>query len=74
MVALERRGAGKTFMVRAGAFDGVDAALTWHPAPSMVSDPQTTLRFSSTIIGSKALPRMPPMRLISGGQLSMPSN
>ncbi|MBL8965635.1 MAG: amidohydrolase [Spirochaetaceae bacterium] len=27
----EERGAGKTFMARAGAFDGVDLALTWHP-------------------------------------------
>lgn len=27
----EERGAGKTFMAREGAFDGVDLALTWHP-------------------------------------------
>jgi aminobenzoyl-glutamate utilization protein B len=27
----EEKGAGKTFMVRAGAFADVDAALTWHP-------------------------------------------
>jgi aminobenzoyl-glutamate utilization protein B len=27
----EERGAGKTFMVRAGAFGDVDLALTWHP-------------------------------------------
>jgi len=27
----EERGAGKTFMARAGAFDDVDMALTWHP-------------------------------------------
>lgn len=27
----EERGSGKTFMARAGAFDGVDLALTWHP-------------------------------------------
>jgi len=27
----EEGGSGKTFMVRAGAFDGVDAALGWHP-------------------------------------------
>ncbi|HEY0288061.1 MAG TPA: M20 family metallopeptidase [Pseudomonas sp.] len=27
----EEGGSGKTFLVRAGAFDGVDAALTWHP-------------------------------------------
>lgn len=29
----EEGGSGKTFMVRAGAFDDVDAVLTWHPAP-----------------------------------------
>lgn len=28
----EERGSGKTFMARAGAFDGVDLALTWHPS------------------------------------------
>ncbi len=27
----EESGAGKAFMVQAGAFDGVDLALTWHP-------------------------------------------
>ncbi|WP_279626546.1 M20 family metallopeptidase [Salinicola socius] len=27
----EEGGSGKTFMVREGAFDDVDAALTWHP-------------------------------------------
>ncbi|MES5047500.1 M20 family metallopeptidase [Rhizobium nepotum] len=29
----EEGGSGKTFMVRAGVFADVDAALTWHPAP-----------------------------------------
>ncbi len=29
----EEGGSGKTFVVRAGLFDDVDAALTWHPAP-----------------------------------------
>ncbi|MDF1791665.1 MAG: amidohydrolase [Thalassobaculaceae bacterium] len=28
----EEGGAAKAFMVRDGAFDGVDAAITWHPA------------------------------------------
>lgn len=27
----EEGGSGKTFMVREGLFDDVDAALTWHP-------------------------------------------
>ena len=29
----EEGGAAKTFMVRDGVFDGVDAAITWHPNP-----------------------------------------
>ena len=29
----EEGGSGKTFMVRAGAFDDLDVAFTWHPAP-----------------------------------------
>ena len=29
----EESGAGKAFMVRAGCFDNVDAALSWHPGP-----------------------------------------
>lgn len=28
----EERGSGKTYMVRAGAFEDVDLALTWHPS------------------------------------------
>ncbi|WP_323023278.1 amidohydrolase, partial [Pararhodobacter sp.] len=36
----EEGGAAKTFMVRDGAFDGVDAAITWHPdSMTRVSDP-----------------------------------
>lgn len=30
----EEGGSGKTFMVREGAFEGVDVALTWHPSPA----------------------------------------
>ncbi|CAM3812541.1 M20 family metallopeptidase [Mesobacillus thioparans] len=30
----EEGGSGKTFMVREGVFDGVDAALSWHPSPA----------------------------------------
>lgn len=29
----EEGGSGKTFMARDGAFDGLDAILTWHPGP-----------------------------------------
>ncbi|MCW6506931.1 M20 family metallopeptidase [Lichenifustis flavocetrariae] len=28
----EEGGSGKTYMVRAGAYDGVDAAICWHPS------------------------------------------
>src|SRR5699024_434969 len=30
----EEGGSGKTFMVREGVFDDVDAAITWHPSPT----------------------------------------
>ncbi|HSV84528.1 MAG TPA: amidohydrolase [Ramlibacter sp.] len=39
----EEGGAGKTFLVRAGAFDGLDAALTWHPASILALDAMSTL-------------------------------
>ncbi|HZH26479.1 MAG TPA: M20 family metallopeptidase [Azospirillaceae bacterium] len=29
----EEGGSGKTFMARAGAFDDLDAAISWHPGP-----------------------------------------
>lgn len=31
----EEGGSGKAFMVREGAFDDVDVAISWHPAPFM---------------------------------------
>ena len=31
----EEGGSGKAFMVREGAFDDVDIAISWHPAPFM---------------------------------------
>ncbi len=37
----EEGGSGKTFMVRAGLFADVDAALTWHPAPFTACVPRT---------------------------------
>ncbi|MFB5268282.1 M20 family metallopeptidase [Paenibacillus enshidis] len=38
----EEGGSGKTFMVRERAFDGVDAALTWHPGYSNAVVSQTS--------------------------------
>lgn len=38
----EEGGAAKSFMARAGAFDGVDVAITWHPsAHNEVAKPQS---------------------------------
>jgi len=38
----EEGGAAKTFMVRDGAFEGVDAAVTWHPdGMTRVDDPES---------------------------------
>ncbi len=38
----EEGGAAKTFMVRAGAFEDVDIAITWHPAAfAEVSTPRS---------------------------------
>jgi aminobenzoyl-glutamate utilization protein B len=39
----EEGGAGKTFMVRDGAFDGVDIAITWHPMPFPGVNPAESL-------------------------------
>lgn len=39
----EEGGSGKTFMARAGVFDDVDAALTWHPASFSGVFSQSTL-------------------------------
>lgn len=39
----EEGGSGKTFMARAGVFDDVDTALTWHPASFSGVFSQSTL-------------------------------
>lgn len=39
----EEGGAAKAFMVRDGAFDGVDAAITWHPAATTKVDDARSL-------------------------------
>lgn len=51
----EEGGSGKTFMVREGVFDGVDIALTWHPATvnavmslSTLANYQVYFRFTGT--------------------------
>ncbi len=39
----EENGAGKLFMVRDGAFNDVDIALSWHPAPFAAVNPANSL-------------------------------
>jgi len=39
----EEGGAGKVYMVRAGLFDDVDAALHWHPSASNGANPSSSL-------------------------------
>ncbi|MER7558680.1 amidohydrolase [Nocardioides sp. NPDC126508] len=42
----EEAAAGKTYMVAGGAFDGVDAAVTWHPGDAMSADQWLSLAYT----------------------------
>ncbi|WP_159501122.1 amidohydrolase [Microbacterium sp. 18062] len=60
----EEAAAGKTFMVAAGAFDDVDAAVTWHPADAMSTSQihslaytQAYFRFRGTASHAGAAPQ-----------------
>ena len=70
----EEGGGGKVYMVRAGLFDDVDAALDWHPG-----DPRTTpgpVRHSPTSPGSSVFAACRPTRPAPRGaaaRRSMPS-
>lgn len=61
----EEGGSGKTFMVRAGAFDDVDFALTWHPGPitaawsfSTLANIQAYFRFKGVSAHAAAAPHL----------------
>ncbi|MDP2739313.1 MAG: amidohydrolase, partial [Pseudorhodobacter sp.] len=59
----EEGGAAKTFLVRDGAFDGVDAAITWHPNPiTRVDDPASlaNMRIDFTFSGRTSHAAMSP--------------
>ncbi len=59
----EEGGAAKTFMVRDGAFDGVDAAITWHPdCMTRVADPYSlaNTRMDFTFTGRASHAAMAP--------------
>lgn len=45
----EEGGGGKVIMVKAGVFDGVDAALTWHPASAYYVQSSRTLATRAVI-------------------------
>jgi aminobenzoyl-glutamate utilization protein B len=59
----EEGGAAKGFMVRAGAFDDVDIAISWHPAPSRRerADSLANTRIDFTFTAAPATP--PPRRI-----------
>lgn len=42
----EEAAAGKSFMVKDGAFDDVDAAVTWHPSSSTMTRQELTLAYA----------------------------
>ncbi len=42
----EEAAAGKSFMVAGGAFDGVDAAITWHPNDALSTSQVLTLAYT----------------------------
>ncbi len=61
----EEGGSGKTFMAREGLFDGVDAALTWHPETfsGMFSNPtlaniQAAFHFKGAAAHAAAAPHL----------------
>lgn len=58
----EEGGSGKTFMVREGLFDDVDAALTWHPEGFSGMFNTSTLANIQAAFQFKGSPPMPPTR------------
>ena len=61
----EEGGAGKTFLVRAGVFDDLDAALTWHPGSILALDAMGSLatiharfRFTGRAADAAAAPHL----------------
>ena len=62
----EEGGAAKAFMVRDGAFDDVDIAITWHPnAFNEVADALSLANTRDRLSPSAAAPRTPPPPPIS---------
>ncbi len=61
----EEGGSGKAFMAKAGCFDGIDAALTWHPYPmtgvmnvTMLANCKATYTFKGTASHAALTPHL----------------
>ena len=71
----EEGGAAKTFMVRAGCFEDVDIAISWHPgAMNRGRRRDEPCRRAHRLHASAAAPRMPRPRRISGAARSTRSS
>jgi aminobenzoyl-glutamate utilization protein B len=51
----EEAAAGKTYMVAGRAFDGVDAAVTWHPGDAMSTDQWLSLAYTQAYFRFRGL-------------------
>ena len=70
----EEGGSGKTFMVRAGAFADVDAAICWHPSAFTACGSRHPWPAWRRTSPSWAAPPMPPRRPTSAARRSTPSS
>jgi aminobenzoyl-glutamate utilization protein B len=53
--AEEGAGGGKTYLVRAGAFNEVDAVLQWHPGDNNSASPSSTLAYKVALFRFKGI-------------------
>ncbi len=70
----EEGGAAKTFMVRAGHFEDVDIAITWHPGTMNRVDDAFSLANTRIDFTFRVAPRTPRRRRISAAAPSMRSS
>ena len=70
----EEGGAAKAFMVRSGAFDDADIALTWHPHSFWEVAVTPSLANTRADFIFTGAPRMPLPRRISAAARSTRSN
>ena len=70
----EEGGAAKGFMVRDGAFNDVDIAISWHPAAFCRVDDAVSLANTRIDFSFTGRAAMPPPRRISAAARSTPSS